>query len=233
MITIAALTHNMTMIIRSLHASTNTVVVSWLPQYHDMGLIGSVLSLLYCGGSGAYFSPIVFIMNPCLWLLLATKYHATHLQGPNFAYSLILRRFSSFAAKSSLSLQSIEHIFNAAEPIVVSVVKQFVSVFREYGLRHGVMTGGYGLAESCVYVCDGGHQALMLKREPYEKENRVEVIGVWNEETEEKKGDNLEIPKSDVLELFSCGDVHKNPEVVIRIVHDNHDIGVITEQFDY
>ena len=59
MITIAALTNNMTTIIRSLRASTNAVVVSWLPQYHDMGLIGAVLSLLYCGGSGIYFSPIV------------------------------------------------------------------------------------------------------------------------------------------------------------------------------
>ncbi len=235
MITIAALTNNMTTIIRSLRASTNAVVVSWLPQYHDMGLIGAVLSLLYCGGSGIYFSPIVFILNPCLWLLLATKYHATHLQGPNFAYSLILRRFSSFAAKSSLSLNSIEHIFNAAEPIVVSVVKQFVSVFREYGLKREVMTGGYGLAESCVYVCDGGHQALTLKREPFEKENHVEVMSIWNEETGdkivEKEKDNLE-KTGHAIELFSCGDIHKNPEVIIRIVHDNHDIGVITKHLD-
>lgn len=253
MITLSALTNNMNVIIRSLRASTNTVVVSWLPQYHDMGLIGSVLSLLYCGGAGVYFSPIVFIMNPCLWLLLATKYHATHLQGPNFAYSLILRRFSSFAGKSSLSLNSIEHIFNAAEPIIVSVVKQFISVFSEYGLKRDAMTGGYGLAESCVYVCDGGHKALRLNREPFERDNRVEVVSVWDQKTgieseinkaigtdSKSTGEKTGEPsnqstgsRNSTIQLFSCGDIKKNPEIIIRIVHDNHDIGVITKHLLY
>lgn len=125
-----------------------------------MGLIGSLLAMLYCGGSGVYLSPIAFILNPCLWLLLASTYKATHLQGPNFAYALVLRRFATFPAKEKLALQSIQHIFDAAEPIVVSTVKQFIETFAPYGLRRDAMTGGYGLAESCVYVCDGGHQAF-------------------------------------------------------------------------
>ena len=86
-----------------------------------MGLIGSLLAMLYCGGSGVYLSPIAFILNPCLWLLLASTYKATHLQGPNFAYALVLRRFATFPAKEKLALQSIQHIFDAAEPIVSAI----------------------------------------------------------------------------------------------------------------
>ena len=148
-----------------------------------MGLIGSLLAMLYCGGSGVYLSPIAFILNPCLWLLLASTYKATHLQGPNFAYALVLRRFATFPAKEKLALQSIQHIFDAAEPIVVSTVKQVIETFAPYGLRRDAMTGGYGLAESCVYVCDGGHQALSVCRETLEKEGKVEVLRVWKEVT--------------------------------------------------
>ena len=76
---------------------------------------------------------------------------------------------------------------------------------------------------------------MTLKREPFEKENHVEVMSIWNEETGdkivEKEKDNLE-KTGHAIELFSCGDIHKNPEVIIRIVHDNHDIGVITKHLD-
>lgn len=138
-----------------------------------------------------------------------------------------------FQAKEKLALQSIEHIFDAAEPIVVSTVKQFVETFAPYGLRRDAMTGGYGLAESCVYVCDGGHQALSVRREKLEKEGKVEVLSVWKELTNglawsapssvetSVLQDSVPTKKSDVVELFSCGDVKKNPEVLIRIVKDN------------
>ena len=117
-----------------------------------------------------YFSPLHFILNPMLWLLLSTKYHATHLQGPNFAYALVLRRLPSFPYSSTLDLRSIRHIFNAAEPISVEVATQFIATFAKFGLNRQAMTGGYGLAESCVYVCDGGHGVLTVEREAYEKD---------------------------------------------------------------
>ena len=117
-----------------------------------------------------YFSPLHFILNPMLWLLLSTKYLATHLQGPNFAYALLLRRLPSFPYSSTLDLRSIRHIFNAAEPISVEVATQFIATFAKFGLNRQAMTGGYGLAESCVYVCDGGHGVLTVEREAYEKD---------------------------------------------------------------
>ena len=68
MINHANLRHNIMTIVKSLKAGTDTIVVSWLPQYHDMGLIGSYLSCFYCGGSGVYMSPLSFIKNPSMWI---------------------------------------------------------------------------------------------------------------------------------------------------------------------
>jgi acyl-CoA synthetase (AMP-forming)/AMP-acid ligase II len=68
MITHANLMHNLSTIVHALEAGTSTQVVSWLPQYHDMGLIGSYLGVLFCGGSGVYMSPISFVKNPPMWV---------------------------------------------------------------------------------------------------------------------------------------------------------------------
>jgi acyl-CoA synthetase (AMP-forming)/AMP-acid ligase II len=68
MITHQNLFHNLTTIVRSLEADTSTQVVSWLPQYHDMGLIGSYLGVVFCGGSGVYMSPISFVKHPPMWI---------------------------------------------------------------------------------------------------------------------------------------------------------------------
>ena len=68
------------MIIHELKAGEDTVVVSWLPQYHDMGLIGSYLGTLYCGGSGYYMSPFSFLKSPLTWIDCISKYRGTHLQ---------------------------------------------------------------------------------------------------------------------------------------------------------
>ncbi len=68
MITHGNLMHNLHTIVASLEADPSTQVVSWLPQYHDMGLIGSYLGVVYCGGSGVYMSPISFVKNPPMWV---------------------------------------------------------------------------------------------------------------------------------------------------------------------
>jgi acyl-CoA synthetase (AMP-forming)/AMP-acid ligase II len=80
MISHGNLAHNLTLIIRELKADVHTVNVSWLPQYHDMGLIGSYLGIIYCGGTGYYMSPISFLKDPVLWLKAISKYSGTHTQ---------------------------------------------------------------------------------------------------------------------------------------------------------
>jgi acyl-CoA synthetase (AMP-forming)/AMP-acid ligase II len=74
------LAHNLSLIIHELKADQSTVNISWLPQYHDMGLIGSYLGVLYCGGEGYYLSPISFLKEPMVWIRTLSKYRATHTQ---------------------------------------------------------------------------------------------------------------------------------------------------------
>lgn len=212
-----------------------------------------------------YFSPLHFILNPLLWLLLASKYHATHLQGPNFAYALLLRRLPLFKQPAALDLHTIRHIFNAAEPISVDVALQFIATFAQFGLSRHAMTGGYGLAESCVYVCDGGHGVLRVEREAFERDEvkAVEWVdcvsgqaqpaekGAEEKGAEEKDAEKVSSEKknekkvsseksaeekvshekkneekAEVVSLFSCGDVEKNEDVIIRIVREGRDVGV-------
>jgi acyl-CoA synthetase (AMP-forming)/AMP-acid ligase II len=74
------LAHNLSIIVKELEADTSTVVVSWLPQYHDMGLIGSYLGIVFCGGSGNYLSPISFLKDPVVWVRAISMYKGTHTQ---------------------------------------------------------------------------------------------------------------------------------------------------------
>ena len=80
MITHECLAHNITIIVNELQVDTSTINVSWLPQYHDMGLIGSYLGALFCGGTGYYLSPISFLKDATLWVKCLSKYKATHTQ---------------------------------------------------------------------------------------------------------------------------------------------------------
>lgn len=190
-----------------MEAGDDTIVVSWLPQYHDMGLIGSFLSCMYCGGSGYYMSPITFIKNPPLWLQLISKYHATHIQAPNFAYLLTARKFTQNI--ENLDLSSLRHMFNAAEPITEMAINRFLEVTSKYGVKPEAMKPGYGLAEHVVYVCDGGKQKLKVNKQILETTNTVEIV---------KEEDENKIPFTLVM---GCGKPNKNPSIDLRIVDIN------------
>lgn len=118
------LAHNLKIITTGLSAVEDTIVVSWLPQYHDMGLIGSYLGAVYCGGSGYYMSPFSYIRNPVLWVQCVSKYRGTHMQAPNFAYTLTARKFlnhtrgdSAIGGSSDLDLTCVRHMINAGDPL--------------------------------------------------------------------------------------------------------------------
>ena len=134
--------------------------VSWLPQYHDMGLIGSVITTFYTNYTGIYMSPLTFIKKPLLLLELCSEYRCTHLQTPHFIFPLLTRRWSNLDKKSNLDLSSLHHIFNAAQPINPDEYTEFYQTFKSTGLRKSALTTGYGLAESVVYVSDSGHNSV-------------------------------------------------------------------------
>ena len=179
MITHGNLAHNLTIITAELEAVDDTVVVSWLPQYHDMGLIGSYLGCLYCGGSGYYLSPLTFLQRPMLWLEAVSKYKATHLQAPNFAFKLTARKCNANDyTVDSLDLSSVRHVINAAEPVTEDSIEAFQTKFGPFGFKETSMFPTYGLAEHTVFVCSGGTQRVTVNKQELEVNGKVvEVTG--------------------------------------------------------
>jgi acyl-CoA synthetase (AMP-forming)/AMP-acid ligase II len=228
------LAHNLKLIITGLRAGEDTVVASWLPQYHDMGLIGSYLGILYCGGSGYYLSPMTFIKNPVLWIKCISKYRATHMQAPNFAYSLTAKKFlvleKNPVAQSklgSLDLSSVRHMINAAEPVDAATIEMFYAIFGKYGLPKGVVFPTYGLAEHTVYVCSNGSQILKVDKFALERHEVVPILGDNQErgsnkdskEGKESKSEKKKQREKVVEVLVGCGRPTDSSQVVVKIVH--------------
>ncbi|CAD6263388.1 unnamed protein product [Miscanthus lutarioriparius] len=151
MITHGGLIHNAKMMKERYRSTSKTVLISWLPQYHDMGLIGGLFTTLVSGGTSILFSPMTFIRNPLLWLKTISDYHGTHSAGPNFAFELVTRRLE--AEKNKMyDLSSMIFLMIAAEPVRQKTVKRFIELTQPLGFSEGVLAPGYGLAENCVYV---------------------------------------------------------------------------------
>ncbi|EEF48850.1 conserved hypothetical protein [Ricinus communis] len=149
----SGLIHNVKLMRRRYKSTSKTVLVSWLPQYHDMGLVGGLFTALVSGGSAILFSPLTFIKNPLLWLQTMSKYRATHSAGPNFAFELVIRRLESDREKvRNYDLSSMVFLMVAAEPVRQKTLKRFIELTRPFGLYQEVMAPGYGLAENCVFV---------------------------------------------------------------------------------
>ena len=154
MITHGGLIHNVKLMQSRYKSTSRTVLVSWLPQYHDMGLIGGLFTALVSGGTALLFSPMTFIKKPLLWIETMSKYQATHSAGPNFAFELVVRRLESSdkVKLQNLDLSSMIFLMVAAEPVRQKTLKRFLELTGPYGLSQKAMAPGYGLAENCVFV---------------------------------------------------------------------------------
>ncbi|MGO9522424.1 AMP-binding protein [Mycobacterium sp.] len=123
--------------------------VSWLPLYHDMGLIGAWLSSLYFGIPLVVMGPQVFLTRPSRWLWAIHANRGTISAGPNFAYELCLAKVDD-AELNGLDLSSWRLAFNGAEPVSPATIERFTERFAPYGLRRDAIAPVYGLAESSV-----------------------------------------------------------------------------------
>ncbi len=141
------------------------VVVSWLPQYHDMGLIGCYLYPALKGGTTYGFAPMDFIQRPILWFKAITTYHATAAAAPNFAYDYCLR--AGRLSKESLEacdLSSLRVLLCAAEPVKPDTYTRFLEAFQPYGLKSESFYVAYGLAENTLAVSLGGRKIVSVNK---------------------------------------------------------------------
>ncbi|WP_343232417.1 AMP-binding protein [Microvirga terricola] len=130
-------------------ASSSDVVVSWLPLYHDMGLIGCWLGSLYYGALAIIMPPQSFLADPMAWLWTVHRHRATITAGPNFAFELCLK-VARDSPLDTLDLSSLRAVMNGAEPVSPSTIRRFQERFGPYGLRPEAMGPVYGLAECSV-----------------------------------------------------------------------------------
>ncbi|WP_372368614.1 condensation domain-containing protein [Candidatus Uabimicrobium sp. HlEnr_7] len=171
---------------QSLQLSKDTVAVSWLPQYHDFGLISCILSAAYGNGYIHMMSPLTFIQRPFLWMEIISRVKATHTAAPNFAYELIVRK-STEKQRSSLNLSSLSTVMSAAEPIRHKTIQKFQNAFAVSGLRPESYSPAYGMAEHTVGVSVNGKAVVDFDKRQLEKrkvivvdsnhQNAVKIVG--------------------------------------------------------
>src|SRR5580698_2361130 len=141
------------------------IVVSWLPQYHDMGLIGCYLYPALTGGTTYGFAPTDFIQRPSLWFDAIKTYGATASAAPNFAYDYCLR--AGRLPKESLEscdLSTLRLLMVAAEPVKPDTFKRFLQAFQPHGLKSESFFVAYGLAENTLAVSLGGRNIISVNK---------------------------------------------------------------------
>ncbi|MBL7793636.1 MAG: thioester reductase domain-containing protein [Saprospiraceae bacterium] len=140
--------------------------VTWLPQYHDMGLIGYYLFFALKGGTTYGFSSINFIKKPSLWLETITKYGGTASSAPNFAYDYcLLPGKLSPEVLENVDLSTLRYLMNAAEPVRTETYQRFLDFFKPYGLNPVSYFVAYGLAENTLAVSNYGRNSVSVASE--------------------------------------------------------------------
>jgi acyl carrier protein len=134
---------------KAARATSADVFVSWLPLYHDMGLIGGCFATMYWSFPVVLMSPLAFLARPSSWLRAIHRHGGTISGGPNFSYELCLRRIPDQELEG-LDLSSWRFAFNGAEPVSPETMTQFEKKYSAYGLRKNVISPVYGLAECSV-----------------------------------------------------------------------------------
>ncbi|MFT7669022.1 MAG: acyl-CoA synthetase (AMP-forming)/AMP-acid ligase II [Planctomycetota bacterium] len=133
---------------------SNTIWVTWLPAFHDMGLIGNVLQPLFIGAHSILMAPGAFVQKPIRWLQAISRYRATDTGGPNFGYELCTQRISTEQLEG-LDLSCLEVAYNGSEPIRAQTLENFTRKFSSVGFRREAFYPCYGMAEASLYVSGG------------------------------------------------------------------------------
>jgi fatty-acyl-CoA synthase len=188
------------------------VTVSWLPLYHDMGLIGAWLGSLSFGIPTVIMSPLTFLADPSRWLWAIHAHRGTISAGPNFAYELCVNKIKDSDIEG-LDLSSWRLAFNGAEAIYAKTLERFTNKFISFGFKPETLFPVYGLAESTVALAfpKPGNPPRIDKVDRLILEKNKEAIPIKSDEN------NINI-----LEFVSCG--YAIPDHKIRIVDEKNEL---------
>lgn len=218
---------------QAIEITPEDAAVSWLPLYHDMGLIGMWMGSLYYGFPLALMSPLDFLADPERWLAAIDRHRATISGGPNFAYELCVRRIDPEADEvKSLDLSCWRFAFNGAEPVQARTMRRFADRFARSGFRAEALAPVYGLAEAtlgvsiplpgCGFKVDRVDAQVFSRRgraQPIAPALRSEPSGRESLAAEIDGGDSTADPAAfGVGEFVSCGP--PIPGFEVRIVDE-------------
>lgn len=217
MLSHANLTANLSAITSAFGLSGDSRGVSWLPPFHDMGLIGGLLAPVFAGFPMMLMSPVTVIKRPIRWLEAISLFQATVSGGPNFSYDLCVKRTTE-AERAGLDLSSWRLAFNGAEPIRAETLDRFYRVFQAHGLDVKALYPCYGLAESTLLV-SGGRRGENWRRV------RVDATALGNGQLASAAPDERS------TELVGCGGVTPGHQlhIVDPETHAELDGGAIGE----
>ncbi|MDM3858326.1 MAG: fatty acyl-AMP ligase [Aphanizomenon gracile PMC644.10] len=202
MVTHDNLLHNSEYIKEAVELTPESVSVTWLPSFHDMGLIDGILQPLYTGFLGIVMPPASFVQQPMRWLKAISKYHATHCGGPNFGYDLCTRKITPEQIQQ-LDLSSWSSAYCGAEPVSQETLEKFTARFQTCGFRSSAFYACYGLAEATLMVSGG-----LLKDEPVYC--AVETEALENNRVVISQGKDKK-----VKQLVGCGRVWLDTKIAI------------------
>ena len=195
-----------------LNATSADVFVSWLPLYHDLGLIGAWMGSFYFAVPLYVTSPLSFLVRPECWLKAISRFRGTLSAAPNFAYELCLNKIAD-SELEGLDLSTWRTVANGAEPISVRTMERFIEKFGRYGFPRGTMAPVYGLAENSVGVSfpplGRGPLVERIDRDALMLRGRAELAGADD---------------PNPLEVVACG--HPLPDNEVRVVDElGHEVG--------
>ena len=192
MVTHENLMDNEEKIMRAFKTKSGDIGVNWLPFYHDMGLIGTVLQTLYTGIVSVMMSADFFIRDPFRWLREITRYRATICGGPNFAYELILKK-STPELLEGLDLSTWRIAFNGAEPVRARTLERFSQSLAPVGFRPNAFYPCYGMAEATLFVSGAD-----LEKPPL-------IRSIDKSSLEQNQIKTVDKEQAGALKIVSCG----------------------------
>lgn len=194
--------HNCTFIVHSFEPDRSGVGLSWLPTYHDMGLVGGVLMPLFIGRPSVMMSPMSFLQKPARWLRGISKYNVTISGGPNFAYDLCVDKITDEELEG-VDLSTWKTAFNGAEPIRPSTLEAFTKRFAAVGFRPETCYQCYGMAETTLIVT-GSYQS-----------ERPIIRSFDGKALDEHRVVSAASDEEGVRKLVGCGHVFPEEDVLI------------------
>ncbi|MEM9809075.1 MAG: AMP-binding protein [Cyanobacteria bacterium P01_D01_bin.56] len=193
--------HNSEYIKQAFDLSSESISITWLPSFHDMGLIDGVIQPMYIGFLGVLMSPATFMQKPIRWLQAISRYRATHCGGPNLGYELCTQKITSEHVQT-LNLSHWNSAYSGSEPVRQQTLEKFIAKFASCGFEPQFFYPCYGMAEATLMISGVNIQATPVYCS-------VETTALGENRIVETAADQ------NVTHLVGCGHAWLDTEIVI------------------